>query len=153
MSTWLVIASSTNAFIYDISKPTVPKPGKPHYQLLKELAHPESRSKASELVSDGPGHYKSSGSGKGAFVAHADPHENELNSFAKEIAHHLEAERTKNSYKQLVICAAPHFHGLLDQSLSKQTGLLVKKHIQKDYVPLSKEQLHEVIEKIYHEPL
>jgi len=158
MITWLVIANSTNAFIYDISKPTLPEhqasgSHKHHYHLLTELSHPGSRTKISDLVSDRPGHYQASASHRGAYGAHTDAHENELHQFAKEIAHHLDAERNKNSYQRLIICAAAHFHHLINEGLSKQAASLVIKHIEKDYVPLNEKQLHDVIESIYREVL
>ena len=148
MVTWLVIANSTQAFVYDITKNN--EPGQPHFHLLTELSHPESRLKTSELTSDRPGHYQGSGSSRGAYSAHSDPHHNEIQAFAKEIAHYLDSAREKNSYKQLILCAGPHFHGLLNQALSSKTASLIKKHIEKDYVPLSEKKLHEVIEGIYN---
>jgi protein required for attachment to host cells len=154
MVTWLVIANSTSASIYDITKPEYPgAQHDSHYKLVTELSHEKSRLKTSELVDDKPGHYQGSGSSRGAYSSHTDAHENEIQFFAKDIAHYLETAREKNSFKQLILCAGPHFHGLLNHALSKQTALLVKKHIEKDYIPLSDKKLHDVIETIYKMPL
>jgi protein required for attachment to host cells len=150
MVTWLVIANSTKALIYDISKPA--EPGQAHYRLLKELSHPESRLKTSELTSDRPGHYQSSGSSRGAYAAHSDPHHNEILAFAKEVSHYLDTAQEKNQYANLVLCAGPHFHGLLNQALSAKTASTIKKHIEKDYLPLPDKKLNEVIEGIYQQP-
>ena len=141
MITWLVIANSSKAFVYDITQKEAPGTKKPHYHSVIELSHSASRLKTSDLVSDGHGEP----------APHSDAHENEFQNFAREIAHYLESERSKNSYKQLVLCAGPHFHGLLNQTLSKQTALMIKKHIEKDYIPLHTKELSEVIESICHE--
>lgn len=150
MSTWLVIANSTEARIYDITQ-TAPKV--PHYHPIKAFSHGESRLKTSELMSDGNGSYQSQGGPKSSYEPSTDAHEKEIQHFAKEIAHYLDAERAHNHFKHLILCAGPHFHHLLNEAMSKQTALLVKKHIEKDYIPLPKAQLHEIVEKIYQDSL
>jgi protein required for attachment to host cells len=157
MTTWLVIANATKAFIYDVSKDihreVLPGGRKAAHRALIELNHEKSRLKTSELVDDDQGHYQSGGVSRGKYEAHSDPHHQEQEHFAKEVAEHLESERLKNHYENLVLCAGPHFHGLLNKYLSKQTAQHIKKHIEKDYVPLPEHQLQEAIEHIYNELL
>lgn len=150
MSTWLVIANSAHALVYDITQ-TAPKV--PHYHPIKEFFHQESRLKTSELVDDKNGHYQSSSTARGGYESSTNPHEKEIQQFARELAHYLDAERTHNHYKHLIICAGPHFHSLLNNAMTKQTALLVKKHIEKDYIPLPTAQLHDIVEKIYQDNL
>jgi len=150
MTTWLVIANSTDAYIYNITQTA---PNKSHHHPIKELSHQESRLRTSDLVSDSAGRQQSQSAPQSAYEANTNPHEKEIQHFAKEIAHYLDAERNQNHYKHLIICAAPHFHGLLNESMTKQTALLVKKHIEKDYIPLPKAELFEVVEKIYQHNL
>ena len=138
MITYLVIANATTAMIYEVTH-HIQKQEKPIFQLLKTLSHPESRLKTSELVSDRPGSLNTT------------PHDHEQDVFAHEVAHFLDAARAKNQFQQLILCAGPHFHSLLNKALSKQTEALVKKHLQKDYVPLPQKELQEVVERIYKE--
>jgi protein required for attachment to host cells len=153
MATWLIIANATTAFIYDISKDvhreTLHGGRKARHRLLIELNHEKSRLKTSELVDDDQGHYQSGGVSRGKYESHSDPHHQEHEFFAKEIAEYLESERLKNHYESLVLCAGPHFHGLLNKALSKPTAQRIQKHIEKDYVPLPESERHEAIEHIY----
>lgn len=150
MSTWLIVANSTEALIYDITQTA---PHVSHHRPIKEFSHQESRLKTSDLMSDGAGRYQAQGGPKSSYEPSTNAHEKEIQHFAKELAHYLDAERNQNHYKHLIICAGPHFHSLLNASMDKHTALLVKKHIEKDYIPLPKAQLHEIVEKIYQDNL
>lgn len=150
MNTWLIIANSTEALIYNI---TPADPHKKHFDPLKELSHQESRLKSSELGNDENGRYQSQSAPKSAYEPSTTPHEKEIQHFAEELADYLDAERNQNHYKHLVLCAAPHFYGLLKAALTKQTAALVKQHIDKDYIPLSKAELHERVKEIYQHNL
>ena len=153
MITWLVIANATHALIYDISKSHINDTPKLSFHPLKELLHQESRLKTSELISDGVGRNHSMSSPASAYEPPMTAHEKESHNFAKELADYLDSERNQNHYKQLVVCAGPSFYHLLHQALTKQTALLVKKHIEKDYVSLPKTKLNDVIEMIHQESL
>ena len=145
MSTWLVIASATTALIYDITKQ---KKQEAHFHpaLLKELTHADSRLRTTDLVSDNP----KGRMGQGSLAPHSDPQQNEFAHFAKELGHFLDKEFVKQHYKDIVICAAPHFHGLLNGNLSDKVKAAVKHHVQKDYIPLPKDKLNAVILDIYN---
>ncbi len=143
--TWLVIANSTKAQIHKIEQHKA--------TLIETLNHPESRLKSGELTSDEAGHYKSSNGAHGQYQPPSDAHEKEQEYFANEIAKFLEKGRQKNRYGTLIICAAPHFHGLINQAISDPVKLLIKKSIKKDYIPLPANELNEVIEKIANEKI
>lgn len=150
MNTWLIVANSTEAQVYNI---TPADPHKKHFDPIKEFSHHQSRLKNSELGSDTSGSYQAQNAPKSAYEPSTAPHEKEIQHFAKELADYLEAERNHNHYKHLVVCAAPHFYGLLKVEMTKQTITLIKQHIEKDYIPLPKAELHERVKEIYHHNL
>ena len=85
-STWLLIANTEKALIYQIVRKK--------YSLVKILTHAESRLKTSDLVTDKPGHYQTSTT-RGQFIPPTDLHENEHKVFARELAHYLKESQQK----------------------------------------------------------
>lgn len=126
MNTWVLVASASEARIFGTDRIGEAM------ECMKEFSHPESREKGSELASDRPGHSQSKGTGHGAMVESSDPKEYEAERFAGELARELENGRTSNAYKKLVVVAAPHFHGLLNNHMNEQTRAMVVNDIQKD---------------------
>ena len=157
-NTWLVIANDAKAYIYDLEHPTKPEikdlplifRDKHDIPLIKTFEHPEGRMLAHEFMSDKDGHLKSPGT-HGKFSEDSTPHEKEEERFAEEIAKYLEHARGTQSYQHLIICAAPHFYGLLKQRLHAHAAAMIQEHLLKDYVPLQKESLRKVIEGIERE--
>lgn len=148
LTNWLIVCNSIKADIFDISKNKLN--GSPKSRLLKEFEHPEGRMKGVDLVADGPGHYKARGRGRGKFTAQTTPHETELLQFAHQIAKFLEHERVNQHYQSLIVCAGPHFQGVLEKCLSSHVKQMVTKHIIKDYIPLEGNQLKKVVSNIQH---
>ena len=134
---WYLIANASEARIYSRNLDN------DQLECLETLTHPESRMKGSELSSDRPGHYQSSGNGRGAFVEKTDPKEYEAERFAIEIGKFLNNERTQNKYVDLCISATPHFHGLINKHLDKQVSALVSKHADKDLMQIDESKLAE----------
>jgi len=139
-NTWLIVANASQATLYETeSKPKTLK-------LLKEYLHPASRAKGSELASDRPGHFQAEARGMegtthGSFNEPIDPKSYEQERFAIELAGELEAGRTANSYKNLIIVASPHFHGLLNKHLNQHVAGMVSRHVEKDYTAETTEGL------------
>jgi protein required for attachment to host cells len=139
-NTWLIVANASQATLYETeSKPKTLK-------LLKEFLHPASRAKGSELASDRPGHFQAEARGMegtthGSFNEPIDPKSYEQERFAIELAGELEAGRTANSYKNLIIVASPHFHGLLNKHLNEHVAGMVSRHVEKDYTAETAEGL------------
>jgi protein required for attachment to host cells len=121
--------------------------------LVQELTHPQSRLKTQQLVTDKPGHYQTSHSAHGQFISPSNPHEKEHGCFAKKVSDFLEKEVVKEHYQQIILCADPHFYGLLNQAMSTAIKNLIVKTIEKNYIPLSPVKLNKVIENIIHEPV
>ena len=59
--TWILVANAAQAKLYANQGPNK------GVKLVSEYAHPESREKGSDLVSDRPGHYQGHGNGRGSF--------------------------------------------------------------------------------------
>jgi protein required for attachment to host cells len=150
--TWLVIANSIKAYIYNLENSSGDI-GElhPEIPLIKTFSHEEGRMHAQDLLSDKDGHYSTPGSARGAFSEHTPEHEIQLIKFSEEIAHFLEHARTQHEYQHLIICAEPHFYGVLKKHLPDHVQDLISHHILKDYVPLQAHNLQEVIEKIKKE--
>lgn len=139
---WLIIANSVAAKIYEITET--------HPTLINELNHPKSRAKSQELGSDRPGRYKTSHAAHGEFTPPHDLHVEEHQHFAKELADLLNEQRKKNCYNKIILCAEPHFLGLINQALTKEVTVLITKVIEKDYITLPASQLNAVIQEIAH---
>lgn len=140
---WLVLASSTQSLIYEVDKR--------EYKLVKNMTHEDSRLKAVDLVSDKEGNYMSGNTGHGKYQPATDSHQREHQRFAQEVAAYLDKGRVDHQYNGLIICAEPHFYGLIEGSIPKTVQSLVKKAIHKDYIPLPEAQRNQVIEGIIEE--
>ncbi len=134
-TTWILVANSSKAKIYGNEGP------KKGLKLMKELAHPQSREKGSSLISDRPGHFKSSGSARGSFSQQTDPRDQEKMRFAQEVAKAIEKGRTGKNYQRLILCAPPDFLGTLNSVLGNQVRSLVSAAISKDYTKIDEKKL------------
>ncbi|MCD6045242.1 MAG: hypothetical protein K0R48_405 [Gammaproteobacteria bacterium] len=142
-TTLLLIANATQAKIYEVT---------PHeYGFIQQLEHAESRLKTKDLTRDKPGHYQTSHKSQGQFISPTDAHEEEHTQFARVIADAIKKIMEKKHYQHIILCAEPHFYGLLNQFLSKSLVHLITKVVKKDYIPLPDIELEKVIEDLIHE--
>jgi len=146
MSHWLMVCSSTKALVYDITPNTIHK----HAPLVKEFNHPKSKLKTGELTSDDSGRGMRQDGNRTKYEPAHDAHDMEQLHFAQDLAEFLDHERKANHYQELTLCAAPHFHGVLNECLDKHVAHLITQHIQKDYIPLPGDQLQAVVDGIFH---
>jgi protein required for attachment to host cells len=129
--TWIMVANASQAKLFVNHGPNK------GLQLVKELAHPESREKAANLVSDRVGNY----AGSGSYAQPTDPKQHEAERFALEIAHELEHGRVSNAYERIILVASAPFLGLLNSRLSQQVQQKVSESINKDYTHLPVKEL------------
>ena len=134
-TTWILVANASQAKLY---ANTGPKKG---LKLLKDLKHPESREKASDLVSDRPGQMHSPGNGHRASQPKTDPKTNEARHFAQELAKELNHARSSGQVGRLILVAQPAFMGLINEKLDGQTASLVSDRFEKDYTKSSEKEL------------
>ena len=90
--TWILVANASLARLYANFGP------KQGLQLVKELVHPESRMKNSELSSDRAGQIQSNGSGHGAREQQTPPKLNAAKNFAQMLAKELYLGRSRNAF-------------------------------------------------------
>lgn len=131
--TWIMVANASQAKLFSNDGP------KRGLKLVKELMHPESREKTSNLVSDRSGAY--GGAGHGAVGQPADPKHHEAERFAQEVSKELEAGRVQNAYDRLILVASAPFMGLVNNHLPGQVRSLLSESIDKDYTRLPVKEL------------
>lgn len=134
-TTWILVANASQARLYANSGP------KKGLKLVKELKHPESREKASDLVSDRPGQMHSPGNSHRASQPKTDPKTNEARHFARELARELNHARSSGQVERLILVAPPAFMGLLNEKLDGHTANLVSHRFEKDYTKAAEKEL------------
>ena len=135
-NTWVLVANAVEAKLYSTKKVGA------EISCLQEFTHPESRQKGSSLASDKPGKVQSSRGSHGVGDT-STLKDYEAEQFARELALTLDDGRVKNAYQQLVLVASPHFHGLLNTQLDKNTRALVTVNINKDYTSCNERDLRD----------
>jgi protein required for attachment to host cells len=138
---WTVIANSNSCRIFDYDKRVK------QLTLVKELFHPQSKLKGSDLVSDAPGHYKTRGPTHGSYEPREEPKENEVDHFAREIAKLLDAERRQNHYEELILIAPPHMNGLIHSHLNSHVLDIIVNDINKDMANFTEHQILEALQR------
>lgn len=136
---WIIVANSSMARIFSMN--TAHK-----LILIKELNHPESRKKDSELMSGSLGRYKvRGGAGGGNFSSRTDPKKNEVDHLAKQLAELLEHGRTTNNFDHIILITPPAFQGLLNKHFNPHLLAKISKVIPKDYPNLNERELLDVL--------
>jgi protein required for attachment to host cells len=127
--TLVVVADSGRARFYAMKNKGTP---------LVELAdyvHTETRLHASELITDRQGRtFDSKGFARHAKESRSPVRVQQAKKFARQISANIEAERKKNKFAELLLVAAPEFLGMLRKALSRESGKLVTRQIDKDLV-------------------
>jgi protein required for attachment to host cells len=114
---------------------------KKNMELTTELDHPENRQKAQELLSDRPGHYKTSGDSRGAYSLRTDPKDAEKNKFAIKVANLIESEVNSSGCRSLILISEPKFYGFLKKHLSKMVNNSIQLVIKKNPNGIEEHQL------------
>jgi protein required for attachment to host cells len=143
-TSWILVANASEAKVF--SNKGIGK----GLEIVAKLKHPDSRKKASDLVSDRPGHMPGAGNGHGSHIPLTDPKQHQHDIFARELVHQLDQGRTSNSYQRLIVVAEPHFRGLLNGVMNSQVSGLVSDTIDKDYTKLNDKELATHLEKVIY---
>ncbi|NMG74121.1 host attachment protein [Aromatoleum diolicum] len=137
--TWILVANASLAKLYANLGPNK------GLTLVKELIHPESRQKNSELVTDRAGSMASAGNGSGSKQSQTEPKVHEAKVFAQEIAQELYHGRATNAFGRAIVFAPPAFMGMLNSVLDNPTAQLITDRFEKDYTkepePVLRERL------------
>lgn len=142
-NTWVMLANETIAYIYSVNKDNI--------QLVKTLRHADSRLQDREMLSDRSGSYNtSSAGGTGKFSPATDQHTVEQQIFAREIGKFLAKAYSTHQYKDLVLCAEPHYYGMIKKELNSNVWSSVIQSILHDYIPLPKNKIQEILRNLAH---
>ncbi|MFM2323023.1 MAG: hypothetical protein RLZZ225_1176 [Pseudomonadota bacterium] len=125
---WIISLNSSLGHIYSY------EPKKHQLKLLETLENPAGKLKTSDLISDVPGHYKTSHATKGAYEWPSDPHDVEVDRFTKNLASLLKKGHDEHHFTQLILCAPPHVGGILLSNLDKQVEQALLTNIKKNFV-------------------
>lgn len=134
-TTWILVTNASQARLYANSGP------KKGLKLVKDLKHPESREKASDLVSDRPGQMHSPGNSHRASQPKTDPKTNEARHFAQKLARELNHGRSSGQVERIILISPPAFMGLINEKLDGQTANIVSDRFEKDYTKSSEKEL------------
>lgn len=135
-TTWIVIAESARARIFTLSEPGAKLAER------STLSHPESRMHDRDLTSDLPGRaFDSHGQGRHGMEQAHDPHGQQAQAFAAQIAREVERIRREEPFDGLVLAAPPRFLGLLRAELDHGTREAVVAEIDKNLVESDTETL------------
>ncbi|QID17823.1 host attachment protein [Nitrogeniibacter mangrovi] len=123
--TWILVANASLAKLYANYGPNK------GLKLVKELMHPESRQKNSDMVTDRPGAIQSSPGG--GYESHRQPKEQAAWAFAQELAQEFYHGRTKQQFGRAILVAPPAFMGMINANMDGPTERLVSARVEKDY--------------------
>lgn len=144
---WTIIANTNVCRIYEYDKP------EKELTLVKELLHPSSKSKSQDLVSDKPGRYKKNTQNpRSAYEANMNPHEVEIQRFALQIAHELEAGRNSQQYQELMLIIPAHMSGIITAAMNKNVKACIKETIHKDYLHYSEPDIVDELQEKLRRP-
>ena len=126
MTTWVVVADNSRARFFSAEKPASP------LSEVMDLAHPESRLREGELVTDKSGRDRNPARGAHG-VGSEDTHkQEEAERFALMLCDELEKARNADRFHKLYIVAAPAFLGLLRKHQSPGVRQRIVQEIDKN---------------------
>ena len=131
--TWILVANASLAKLYANYGPNK------GLELVKELMHPESRRKNSDMITDRPGAIQSSPGG--GYEPHRLPKEQAAHAFAQELAQEFYQGRTRQAFGRAILVAPPTFMGMINAHLDGPTGKLVSARVEKDYTKAAEPEL------------
>ncbi len=146
MRTWILLADAGIARLYES------RGGLTGWTLVREFSHPESRHRASQLLSDKPGRVRQYTGQRAAMEPPTPRKKVEADKFARELASALEEGLNKNAFERLVLVTPPAFLGVLREHLAPRVEAKVAEVIEKDYLHLDEQKLKERLEEHLHHP-
>lgn len=114
---WVVVADASRARLFLAETPRGP------LVELEDAAHSAARLQDHELLSDRAGRsFDIQGHHRHAMEATTNPHDQEAQRFAHELAERLRVHHNAHDFDGLVLVAAPRFLGLLRGALDEQVA-------------------------------
>lgn len=124
--TWVLVAESSRAKIYEVEK----NESKKSLKELTGFTHSISRTHKQQLSGN-----QQKESRHSLLTASLDSHkEHERHEFARTIGEHLNAARNKGKFNKLILMSPPKFLGDLRKNLGHETNKFVVSEIDKNLV-------------------
>jgi len=138
---WVLVCDAARGRLFEITDRV------PAWHLVEVFGHPESRAKASSLVSDHSGQRSSEGASvhHNALAPASSPKEVEKEHFANALATVLDQAMRSKRFHKWVLVAPPHFLGLLKEKLTPELEKSLMATMDKDLNHLDG---HELAEKL-----
>jgi protein required for attachment to host cells len=118
---------------------------------LEALAHPASRAKVADLVSDRPGRAFDDSSGgprRAGMEPHTDPHEVELLAFARQVARRAAIHARRGHYPEVLLVAPPRFLGRVKLALDPGVAKRIVASVSHDYTLKDEAELVAMLETL-----
>jgi len=131
-TTWILVANASEAHLYSSPKAKLFN-GDSTLSTVKDYTHPASRQKNRDLIDTKSGYHQTLGGGGGTFVGSGDPHDTEMEIFARELIRELNQHFHKHDFNDLIVAAPPQFHGKLNKYVNSQLNGINVLNIDKDY--------------------
>lgn len=140
---WIVVANASLARLYKRELPAGA------LETVSTMEHPESRTKASRLADDRPGHEASDFSAGGnRFEPRSDPRRKEHRRFAREVADRLDEALARGEFSSLALFASDPFLGELKGALSQPVLHRLKLARASDFTSLGAGALEERLREL-----
>ena len=124
--TWVVVAESSRAKIFEVEK----NESKKSLKELKDFSHSISRSHKQQLS----GNQQKESRHSQLTSLHDTHKEHERTEFARTIGEHLNSARNKGQFTKLILISPPKFLGDLRKNLGNETSKYVVSEIDKNLV-------------------
>lgn len=139
MTAWILVSDASRSKLFTTELPENP------WSLLEEFDHPEGRESSREIrPSSPPGRMmqnKTTGGGRSSMEPRTTPKEAEAERFAHELSHYLENAAARRQFDALVLVAPPHFLGVLQSALGRQSAKCLRAAVNKDLSKLDGAEL------------
>jgi protein required for attachment to host cells len=144
-ATWVVVADSSAARIFNAPSPTGA------LEEIASYAHAEGRLHESDMRTDEPGMTKDrAGYAKHGMEPKVKPKEQEAIAFARLLAKRIELARSKSEIERVILVAAPEFLGHLRDVLDEDARKIVDGEYNINVVRMSPDEIRKHLpERLY----
>ncbi len=138
---WILVCDGAHGRLFETFH------GDATWRLIEAFEHPESRSRASELVGDHLGQSSAQGGGvhHNALAPSSSPKEVEKGHFVHTLATRLDQAMRAGKFKRWVLVAPPHVLGMVKKELTPALTKHLMGTVEKD---LARLQAHELAAKL-----
>lgn len=141
-STWVVVANSSHAKIFRLTK-------FPKIEEVTSIDHPESRLHNQDLEGRKPGRsFQSGGTTRHAYQPETEPKAVEIEKFARILCEYINESHQKANFSRLYVMASPSFLGLLRQNIHPQVQKTIIAELSKDMTERTKAEIEQQLSEL-----